>query len=68
MVGLDVRPFGNGEAEIAEDRRDLVDDLADRVDAAALGGSCADRQADIDALGGQPGSDCGAAQGRAPRA
>jgi hypothetical protein len=53
MVGLDVRPFGDGEAEVAEDRRDLVDDLADRMNAAALGRRLPHRQGDVDFLGGQ---------------
>ena len=35
VVGLDVRPLGHGEAHIGEDRRQLLDHLADRVDAAA---------------------------------
>ena len=64
IVGLDVRPFGDGEAEIAEDRGDLVDDLADRVDAAALGRRLAHRQRDIDRLGGEPRGDRGVAQAR----
>ena len=33
-VVLDVRPFGDGEAHLAEDGDDLVDGLADRMDAA----------------------------------
>ncbi len=36
VVGLDVRPLGDDEAEIGEDGGDLVDDLADRMDAAGL--------------------------------
>ena len=35
LVGLDVRPFGDREAHVGEDRGELVDDLGDRVDAAA---------------------------------
>ena len=54
VVGLDVRPFGDGEAEIGEDRRDLVDDLADRMDAAGLERRRADGQGDVDALGFEP--------------
>ena len=34
IVGLDVRPFGDREAHVGEDRRELVDHLADRMDAA----------------------------------
>ena len=41
--------------EIAEDRGDFVDDLADRVDAAALGRRRPDRQGDIDRLGLEAG-------------
>jgi hypothetical protein len=44
VVGLDIRTFGDGEAHVGEDRGDLVDDLADRVDAAALGRRRAHRQ------------------------
>ena len=33
-VGLDVRTFGDREAHVGEDLGDLVDDLADRMDAA----------------------------------
>jgi hypothetical protein len=44
VVGLDIRPFGDGKAHVAEDRGDLVDDLADRVDAAALGRRLTHRQ------------------------
>ena len=35
IVGLDVGAFGDREAHVGEDRRDLVDHLADRMDAAA---------------------------------
>ena len=48
VVGLDVRPFGDGEAEIGEDGGDLVDDLADRMDAAGLQRLGAHRQGDVD--------------------
>ena len=50
VVGLDVRPFGDGEAEIGEDGGDLVDDLADRMDAAGLQRLGAHRQRDVDRL------------------
>ena len=33
-VGLDMRPFGHGEAHVAEDLDDLIEHLADRVHAA----------------------------------
>ena len=35
VVGLDVRPFGDGEAHVGEDLDDLVEHLADGMDAAA---------------------------------
>ena len=53
IVGLDIRTFGDREAHVGEDRGDLVDDLADRMDAAALGRRGAHRQRDIDGLAGQ---------------
>ena len=62
MVGLDVRPFGDREAHVAEDGGDLVDDLADRMDAATLGRRLAHRQRDIDRLGDEAGSDGGVLQ------
>ncbi len=50
-VVLDVRAFGDGEAHLAEDRDDLVDGLADRMDAAlALGPH---RQGHVEPLGGE---------------
>ena len=54
IVGLDIRTFGDREAHVGEDRGDLVDDLADRMDAAALGRRGAHRQGDIDGLARQP--------------
>ena len=45
-------PFGDGEAHLAEDRDDLVDGLADRMDAAI--GLGAHRQGHVDALAGEP--------------
>jgi hypothetical protein len=36
------------KAHVGEDRGDLVDHLADRMDAAALGGRLAHRQGDVD--------------------
>ena len=48
-IVLDMRALGDGEAHLAEDRDQLVDGLADRMDAAlALG---LHRQGDVDALG-----------------
>ena len=61
VVRLDIRSFGDREAEIAEDRRDLVDDLADRMDAAALGRRLADRQRHVDFFRGKARSDRGVA-------
>src|SRR5690606_11111338 len=49
-------------AEIAEDRGDRVDDLADRMNSAALGGRLAHRQGDIDGLGDKARLDRGVAQ------
>jgi hypothetical protein len=39
VVGFDVRPFGDGETHVGEDRGELVDHLADRMDAAASVGA-----------------------------
>jgi hypothetical protein len=61
VVGLDIRTFGDGEAHVGEDGGDLVDDLGDRVDAAALGRRGAHRQADIDGFARQPFGDGGVA-------
>ena len=47
---------------IAEDRRDLVDHLADRMDAAALGRRLPHRQRHVDLFGGQPRGDRGVLQ------
>jgi hypothetical protein len=62
VVGLDVRPFGDGEAHVAEDRGDLVDHLADRMDAARSAGDWAHRQRHVERLGGEARSDCGVLQ------
>jgi hypothetical protein len=59
VVGLDIRTFGDGEAHVGEDGGDLVDDLGDGVDAAALGRRRAHRQADIDGFARQPFGDGG---------
>jgi hypothetical protein len=62
VVGLDVGTFGDRKAHIGEDRGDLVDHLADRVDAAALGRRLAHGQRHVDLFGGQPRLDGGIAQ------
>ncbi len=53
VVGLDVRPLGDGEAEVGEDDADLVDHLADRVDAAGLQRRRPDRQRHVDGVLGE---------------
>ena len=55
VVGLDVRPFGDGEAHVGEDRGQFVGHLRDRMDAADLGRRFAHRQGDVDALGVEAG-------------
>ena len=62
IVGLDIRTFGDRETHIAEDRGDLVDHLADRMDAAALGRRLPHRQRHIDLFGGEPRGDRGILQ------
>ena len=59
LVRLDVGPFGHREAEIGEDRGDLLDHLADRVDAAADLRRLAQGKRHVDALGGEPGVEGG---------
>ncbi len=59
-VILDVRPFGDIEAQVAPDLNDLLPHVADRVDGAAHLG--ADRQGDINAFRLQPQFKSGAAQ------
>ena len=53
-VGLDMRALGHPEAEIAEDLDDLVEHVADRVDAARS--TWTGRQGHIETLGGKPRS------------
>ena len=55
MVGLDVRTFGDGKAHVAEDGGNLVDNLADGMDAAALGRRLAHGQCNVDRLGDEAG-------------
>ncbi len=50
---LDIRPLGDDEAHLAEDRRNFIHALADRVDAAARFGPR--RQGHVDAFGGELG-------------
>ncbi len=55
VVGLDVRPFGDGKPHIGEDGGDLVHHLADRVNASDRKRVGPGRQCDVDGFGGQPG-------------
>jgi hypothetical protein len=64
-VVLDVRPLGDRETHLAEDRGQLVDGLADRVHAAI--GQRARRQRDVDALARQPRIQLGLGKADAPR-
>ena len=48
VVALDVRPFGDGEAHVGENRGDLVHHLADRMDAPGLDAGQADGQRDVE--------------------
>ena len=57
IVGFDIWTFGDRETHIREDRGDFIDDLADRMNAAAIGRRLADRQADIHRFRLQPGGD-----------
>ena len=54
VVGLDIGTFGDGESHVGEDRGEFVHHLAERMNAALLGGGLAQRQRDVDGLGGQP--------------
>jgi hypothetical protein len=54
IVGLDIRTFGDRETHVGKDRSDFVDDLADRMDTAALGRRGTHRQRDVDGFAGQP--------------
>ena len=53
VVGLDVRPFGDGEAHVAEDLGHLVPHLADGVDAPVLQRPEPHGQRDVGLLGGE---------------
>ena len=65
VVGLDVGPFGDGEAEVGEDGGDLVEHLADRMDAAGLDPRRAHRQRDVERFRLQPRFERGGLQHRA---
>ena len=67
VVGLDVRPFGDGETHVGEDRGEFVDHLADRMHAPDLGGRFAHRQRDVDRLGVEARVERGALERLAPR-
>ena len=54
VVGLDIRTFGDRKSHVGEDRGDLVQHLAQRMDAAGFGRRFAQRQRDVDGLGGKP--------------
>jgi hypothetical protein len=55
VVRLDVGTFGDRKTHIREDRGDLVDHLAHRMDAAGRGRRRQHRQRDIDAFALEPG-------------
>ena len=55
VVGLDIGTFGDRKSHVGEDRVDLLEDLAQRMDAAGFRGRFAQRQRDVDGLGGEPG-------------
>ena len=54
VVGLDVRTLGDRKSHVGEDRRELIHDLAERMDPALFGDGLARRQRDVDGLGGKP--------------
>ena len=56
-VALDLRPLGDGEAEVGEDGGDLVHHLADRVDGAL--GRGARRQGHVGPFAGDAGVERG---------
>ena len=53
VVGLNVRALGDRKAEIGEDRRQLIGDLRDRVDATDVERARARRQRDVDPFRGE---------------
>jgi hypothetical protein len=54
VVGLDIGAFGDRKSHVGEDRRQFIHHLAERMNAALLGGRLAHRQRDVDGLGGEP--------------
>ena len=61
-IFLDMRPLGERETHLAEDRDDLVDCLTDRMDAPCTGER--HRERNVGALGGEPLFEYGAAESR----
>ena len=66
IVGLDVRPFGDGKSHVGENDRELVHHLAHRMDAPGLDPMRADRQGDIGDLRLEAGFERRFLQNRAP--
>ena len=67
VVGLDVGTFGDRKSHVGEDRVDLLEHLAQRMDAAGFRRRLAQRQRDVDGLGGEPGIERGRLQDVAAR-
>ena len=55
VVGLDIGTFGDRKSHVGEDRRELIHHLAQRMNSARFRRRFAQRQRDVDGLGGQPG-------------
>ncbi len=55
IVGLDIGTFGDRKSHVGEDRVDLLEHLAQRMDAAGFRRRLAQRQRDVDGLGSKPG-------------
>ena len=55
VVGLDVGALGHRESHVGEDGGEFVPHLAERMDAAGLRRRIAQRQRDVEGLGGEPG-------------
>ena len=58
VVGLDVGAFGDRKTHIGEDRRQLIHHLAERMDPPRFRRRLAQRQGDVDGLGGKAGVQC----------